>query len=158
MPRTDNSHGFEWRSGLEFYGYPLLCVAVGRDENGRMRVAKGWIAVGQFAIGLITFAQVGIGLLFGFGQCIFGITAVAQAAITVLFGVGQIVTGYVAIGQLAVGYYVIAQVRLDARARRPGRGGVLQAAVAAAPAGAGVNPVSFPRTRESRSGCLSAQA
>lgn len=120
MPRTDNGHGFEWRSGLEFYGYPLLCVAVGRDGNGRMRVAKGWIAVGQFAIGLVTVAQVGIGALFGFGQCIFGITAVAQAAITLLFGVGQIATGYVAIGQLAVGYYVIAQVGLGAHVWMPG--------------------------------------
>jgi hypothetical protein len=120
MPRTDNGHGFEWRSGMEFYGYPLLCVAAGRDENGRMRVAKGWIAVGQFAIGLVTFAQVGIGALFGFGQCILGVTAVAQAAITLLFGVGQIATGYVAVGQLAVGYYVIAQVGLGAHVWMPG--------------------------------------
>jgi hypothetical protein len=120
MPRIDNGHGFEWRTGLEYYGYPLLCVAFGRDQTGRMRVAKGWIAVGQFAIGLITFAQVGIGLLFGFGQCIFGITAVAQAAITLLFGAGQIATGYVAIGQLAMGYYVIAQVGLGMHVWMPG--------------------------------------
>ncbi len=112
MPRTDNGHGFEWRTDSEWYGYPLVCVAAGRDEHGRLRVAKGWLAVGQFAIGLVTFAQVGIGLLFGFGQCIFGITAVAQAAIALLFGAGQLATGYVAIGQLAVGYYVIAQMGL----------------------------------------------
>ena len=110
MPRVDNGHGFEWRSAMEFYGYPLVCIAAGKDQNGRMRVAKGWLAIGQFAIGVVTFAQVGIGLLFGFGQCIFGITAVAQAAITLLFGVGQIATGYVAIGQLALGYYALGQV------------------------------------------------
>lgn len=112
MPRVDGGHGFEWRTDLAFYGYPLLCVAGGRDGNGRLRVAKGWIAIGQFAIGLVTFAQVGIGVLFGFGQCIFGITAVAQAAITLVFGAGQIATGYVAIGQLAFGYYAMGQVAL----------------------------------------------
>ena len=73
-------------------------------------MAKGIIAVGQFAVGLITFAQVGIGLLFGFGQCIFGFTAVAQVAFGLYFGLGQISTGWTAIGQICFGYYVLAQV------------------------------------------------
>jgi len=120
MPRVDNGHGFEWHSGMEFYGYPLVCIAGGKDENGRMRVAKGWLAIGQFAIGLIAFAQVGIGALFGFGQCIFGVTAIAQAAITPLFGVGQIATGYVAIGQLAMGYYALGQVAVGIHTWMPG--------------------------------------
>ena len=112
MPRVDNGHGFEWRTAAELYGYPLVCVAAGRNGKGGMRVAKGWIAIGQFAIGLIAFAQVGVGVLFGFGQVMIGITAISQVAITLLFGVGQIATGYVAIGQLAVGYYAMCQVGL----------------------------------------------
>jgi len=105
------SRGFEWQSRTEILGWPLIHVAFGKDPaTGRFRVAKGIIAVGQFAVGLITFAQVGIGLLFGFGQCIFGFTAVAQVAFGLYFGLGQISTGWTAIGQICFGYYVLAQV------------------------------------------------
>jgi hypothetical protein len=95
---------------MEILGYPLIHVAFGKDARGRRRVAKGVIAIGQFAIGLISVAQVGVGLLFGFGQVMFGLTAVGQVAITALFGAGQLATGYVAIGQLAAGAYVLAQL------------------------------------------------
>ena len=102
--------GYEWKSGYTVYGIPLVHIAFGRDAQNRMRVAKGVIAIGQFGIGLITFAQVGVGFLFGFGQVMFGLTAIAQFAITPLFGVGQFATGYVAIGQIALGYYALAQL------------------------------------------------
>jgi hypothetical protein len=102
--------GFEWKSKQTFYGYPLVHIAFGRDAQNRIRVAKGVIAIGQFGIGLITFAQAGIGVLFGFGQFILGLTGLAQFAITGLFGIGQFATGYVAIGQFALGYYVLAQL------------------------------------------------
>lgn len=101
--------GYEWKSNYTVYGYPLVHIAFGRDAQNRLRVAKGVIAIGQFGIGLITFAQVGIGILFGFGQLMFGLTAIAQVAITPLFGAGQFATGYVAIGQIALGYYALAQ-------------------------------------------------
>ncbi len=102
--------GFEWRSQTEVMGWPLVHVAVGRNAQGRLRVAKGVIAIGQFGVGLITVAQFGVGLLFGLGQFICGLTGVAQAAITAYFALGQLAVGYVAIGQLAAGYYVLAQV------------------------------------------------
>lgn len=120
MPRVDGGIGFEWRTQAEYYGYPLVCVALGRNGRGGMRVAKGWIAVGQFAFGLITFAQVGVGILFGFGQVMVGLTAVSQVAVTLLFGIGQLATGYVAIGQMALGYYVLCQVGLGWHVWRQG--------------------------------------
>ncbi len=101
--------GVDWKSEAAFLGYPLIHVAFGRNAQGRLRVARGVIAIGQFAFGLITVAQFGVGLLFGLGQFIFGLTALAQFAIAVLFGVGQIATGYIAIGQVALGVYVLAQ-------------------------------------------------
>jgi hypothetical protein len=101
--------GYEWRSQMEIIGFPLIHIAFGRDEKGRRRVAKGVIAIGQFGVGLITVAQVGVGILFGLGQVMFGLTAVAQVAITALFAVGQIAVGYAAIGQIAVGVYALAQ-------------------------------------------------
>lgn len=101
--------GFEWKSKITIYGYPLIHIAVGKDANGKLRVAKGIIAIGQFGIGLITIAQFGVGILFGLGQFIFGLTTIAQFAIGILFGLGQFATGYIAIGQIAFGWYVLCQ-------------------------------------------------
>lgn len=102
--------GVDWRSNTTWMGYPLVHVAYGRDAQGKRRVAKGIIAIGQFAIGGITIAQFGIAFVFGFGQFILGLSAVAQIAIAAWYGIGQFAIGYVAIGQLAAGYYVVAQV------------------------------------------------
>jgi hypothetical protein len=102
--------GFEYKSPLTIYGWPLLHVAFGRDESGRFRIAKGIIAVGQFGIGLITFAQIGLGILFGFGQLTAGLIAVGQLAPAAIFGIGQFTTGHIAIGQFAIGDWVLAQI------------------------------------------------
>jgi hypothetical protein len=103
--------GYEWKSKSEFFGLPLIHVAIGRDKNtGKLLVAKGIIAIGQFGIGLITIAQFGIGLLFGLGQFVGGIFAIGQFALGVWFGLGQFASGAIAIGQMAVGYYVRAQI------------------------------------------------
>jgi len=107
-----NGTGFEWKSKTLVCGYPLVHIAFGRDANGKIRVAKGVVAVGQFGMGLITIAQIGFGVLFGLGQVMVGTTAIAQIAITALFGLGQFATGYAAIGQFALGYYGLAQFGL----------------------------------------------
>lgn len=102
--------GYDWKSQTTVWGFPLVHIAYGRDARGKLRVAKGVIAIGQFGIGLITLAQFGIGLLFGFGQCLLALTAVAQVAVTPLLGIGQLATGYIALGQMAIGYYALGQV------------------------------------------------
>jgi hypothetical protein len=104
-----NGWGFDWKSQATFYGWPLVHISVGKDKNGKLRVAKGWIAIGQFGIGAVTIAQFGIGVIFGLGQFMLGIVAVAQFAVALLFGLGQFATGYIAIGQIAVGYYALCQ-------------------------------------------------
>ena len=112
--------GFEWRSTRTYAGYPLVHVAFGKDARGRRRVAKGVIAIGQFAVGLIAVAQFGVGLLFGFGQFIFGFTALAQFAGALYFGVGQFATGYIAVGQFVLAYYGLAHMGLAAHLWSPG--------------------------------------
>jgi hypothetical protein len=104
--------GFEWKSQRTYFGYPLVHIALGRDHRGRLRVAKGIIAMGQFAVGLITVAQFGVGVLFGFGQFILGGTALAQIALAAVVGVGQFATGYVAVGQFVLAQYGLAQIGL----------------------------------------------
>ena len=101
--------GYEWKSRMQFFGLPLVHVAFGRDkETGKLLVAKGIIAIGQFAIGFITIAQFGIGFLFGFGQFVGGALAIGQFALGISFGIGQFATGTAAIGQFALGKYVLA--------------------------------------------------
>lgn len=85
-------------------------MALGRNPEGRLRLAKGIIAVGQFGVGLITVAQFGVGVLFGAGQFILGGTALAQVAVGALIAVGQVAAGYVAIGQVAAGCFALAQM------------------------------------------------
>jgi hypothetical protein len=89
---TGNLFGYEWKSKATLFGWPLVHIAFGRDQNRRLRVAKGIIAIGQFGIGAITIAQFGIGALFGLGQ--FVIAPVA---------VGQFAGGLVALGQFGFG-------------------------------------------------------
>jgi len=111
------SRGFEWKSKTTLFRLPLIHIAIGWDmdlKEGRwqirFRVAKGIIAIGQFAFGVITIAQFGIGLLFGLGQFIFSLVAVAQLAFGIILGIGQIATGYIAIGQFVlIAYYGLAQ-------------------------------------------------
>lgn len=103
--------GFVWKSKVEILGLPLIHIALGRDKTtGKLLVARGVIAIGQFAVGFITIAQFGVGILFSFGQFVAGFIALGQVALAVYFGIGQIVTGFTAIGQVAFGKYVFAQI------------------------------------------------
>ncbi|MBN1881267.1 MAG: zinc ribbon domain-containing protein [Deltaproteobacteria bacterium] len=103
--------GFQWRTEAEILGWPVVHVAFGRDAaTGKVLVARGLIAVGQFGVGLVTVAQVGVGVLFAFGQCVAGIVCVGQLALGALFGLGQFATGQTAIGQFAFGEYILAQI------------------------------------------------
>jgi len=104
--------GFEWKSARTCWGYPLVHIAFGKDSRGKWRVARGIIAIGQFALGLVTVAQFGVGLLFGFGQFLIGGIVLAQIAGGLVLGVGQVATGYVAIGQVVMAYYGLGQIGL----------------------------------------------
>lgn len=110
LPPGRRPFGFEWRSSRSFRGYPLVHVAVGRDSQGKWRVAKGIVAIGQFGVGVVTIAQFGIGLLFGCGQFILGFTALAQVAVGLYAALGQVAVGYVAVGQVVLAHYGLAQV------------------------------------------------
>jgi len=105
---SGRASGYEYKSERTLCGLPLVHVAFGRDENGRMRVARGFIAIGQFGIGAITIAQFGVGALFGLGQFVaaplaiaqfaLGLAAIGQFGIGLLFGIGMVATGVVAGG------------------------------------------------------------
>ena len=48
LPAEDGGWGYEYKSKQTLFGWPLVHVAFGRDAKGKLRVAKGVIAVGQF--------------------------------------------------------------------------------------------------------------
>ena len=111
--QTWRGWGYEWKSKKTLLGYPLVHVAFGRDADGRLRVAKGVIAVGQFAKGGLVIAQFGIGAVAGIGQFVvapiaigqfaLGIVAVGQFGIGLLAGLGMIATGVWAKGMAVLG-------------------------------------------------------
>jgi hypothetical protein len=105
--------GYEWKSEKQMFGMPLVHIAFGRDEKGKMRVAKGVVAIGQFGYGGIVIAQFGAAAVLGIGQFVvaplalgqfaLGLIAAGQFGIGLLFGAGMIATGAIARGMVTLG-------------------------------------------------------
>jgi hypothetical protein len=71
--------GFEYKSKLTFWGLPLLHISFKYRPNRMPVVAKGIIAIGQFAYGVVTISQFGIGI-FSLSQFTVAVYALAQFA------------------------------------------------------------------------------
>lgn len=82
--------GFEYKSESSFLGLPLLHISFKYRPNRRPVVAKGVIAIGQFACGVVTISQFGIGFI----------------------SVSQFTIAAYALAQFAVAYSLIAQIGL----------------------------------------------
>ena len=99
--------GFEYRSKTKVFGLPLIHIVPGYAVNpasGRLRVAKGIIAIGHIAIGLIAIGGVALGgLCFG-GLAIGLLLAIGGMALGTV-ALGGMAIGLVAIGGAALGYY-----------------------------------------------------
>jgi hypothetical protein len=86
------SDGFEYRSRISIFGIPLVHICSKTDpETGRVKPAKGIIAVGPRAIGLVAAGAVTNG--------VFSAGAVAMG----MFAAGAIAIGGVATGAIAAG-------------------------------------------------------
>jgi hypothetical protein len=110
----------EFTSDRRLLGLPLVHFTRGKSpETGKRVTARGFIAVGRFAVGvigigqvsagLLAIGQVAFGLLLALGQASVGLFALGQLAVATVFAVGQVATAYVAIGQFGLGQYVLAQ-------------------------------------------------
>ena len=71
--------GFEYKSAIVFWGLPLLHISFKYRPNKTPVVAKGIIAVGQFAYGVVNISQFGIGI-FSLSQFTIAVYALAQFA------------------------------------------------------------------------------
>ena len=92
--------GFEYKSEAELLGLPLIHIAFKYRPNRRPVVAKGVIAVGQFACGIFTLSQFGIGVVsvsqftvagFALAQFALAYSLIAQIGIYLHEGHGQLV-------------------------------------------------------------------
>jgi hypothetical protein len=105
--------GYEYRSQQKVLGVPLVHVAFGLNpQTGLPRVAKGIIAVGNFAVGVLAvggFAAGGL-VLSGIGLGIIALGGIAAGAIAAggvalgtIFAVGGVaISGSWAIGSVAI--------------------------------------------------------
>lgn len=80
--------GYEYKTKTELFGLPLLHIAFKYRPNRMPVVARGVIAIGQFACGVICISQFGIGL----------------------FSLSQFTAAGFAITQIGVAYSLIAQI------------------------------------------------
>jgi len=93
--------GFEYKSKAEMFGLPLVHISFKYRSNRVPVVAKGILAIGQFAYGFITISQFGIGLisisqftvaLYALAQFALGYSIIAQIGLYIGSGRGQLVT------------------------------------------------------------------
>lgn len=104
QPRIGQRRGeeFEYRSAWTLLGLPLIHVCFGPRADGKRRVAKGWIAIGEIACGGIAFGGLSLGLV-SVGGLGLGVFSMGGAAVGLL-AFGGIGIGWWAIGGCAIGY------------------------------------------------------
>jgi ribosomal protein L32 len=114
----------EYRSKIQFFGIPLVHIVRGPDPGtGRLRWAKGVIAIGHLAIGGLAIGNIaygGIALgsisfgLFSVGALAIGIFAVGGMGLGVLFAAGGLAASIqVAVGGLALAPHALGGNRVD---------------------------------------------
>ncbi|UCG59668.1 MAG: zinc ribbon domain-containing protein [Phycisphaerales bacterium] len=99
----------EYRSKRTLWGLPLVHVVLGSAFNpvtGKIRVAKGIIAIGGIAVGVVAVGGVSLGAI-AMGGLTAGLACFGGLALGVILAVGGLAVGFVALGGAAIGYYAI---------------------------------------------------
>jgi len=97
--------GYEYKSAATVGSWPLIHVCLGIDPvTTRPRVARGVVAIGNFAVGVVAIGGLACGL-FAVGGVTIGLLA-AFGGVALGFGVsvGGVAVGSVAIGGAALGF------------------------------------------------------
>ena len=114
--------GKVYRSKATVLGTPLVMVAWGPDENGKLVTAKGIIAIGNMAVGAIAIGNIALGLISCGGIAAGGIAVgglavggVALAGLAIgAVAAGGLAVGLFALGGLSVGIWGIANLMTGA--------------------------------------------
>lgn len=100
-PRLGKVKRRRYESGAHFMGLPAVSIALGPDEDGNAGRARGWIAVGDTAVGGVAIGNgFAVGIVAIGGGASAGVVSIGGGAgLGVLAGLG----GGVGIGGLAMG-------------------------------------------------------
>jgi hypothetical protein len=104
--RFGSPYCFEYRSKTRLFGLPLVHIVSGRNIDpvtGRLRVAKGIIAIGGISFGVVSVGGFSVGL-FSLGGCAIGGIALGGMAIGLGAALGGLAIGTIAIGGCAIGW------------------------------------------------------
>lgn len=104
--------GYEYRSEKMLFGLPLVHIVLGPAFNpatGKIRVAKGIIAVGGIAFGFLAMGGMAFGAI-SLGGVAVGLAALGGCALGVGLALGGLAIGFIAMGGMAIGYYAIGGV------------------------------------------------
>lgn len=94
--------GYEYRSQIEVLGWPLVHIASGIDvRTGRLRIARGIIAIGNVAVGGLAIGGVALGGL-SVGGVGLGVLALGGIAGGVVALGGMALALYLAVGGMAI--------------------------------------------------------
>jgi hypothetical protein len=97
------SQPYEYRSSRTFLGLPLLHICFNCVKDGKTLPAKGWIAIGTKAYGIIfAFGAIAVGCV-SMGGLAIGLLAIGGFGIGFL-AFGGMAVGFAAIGGAAIGY------------------------------------------------------
>lgn len=108
-PLRGSPFAYEYRSRREVFGLPLVHIVrgVGFDPaTGKLRIAKGIIAIGPIAVGGLAFGGSALGIL-SFGGAAVGLVAFGGAAVGAGLAIGGLAIGTMAVGGAAIGYYAL---------------------------------------------------
>lgn len=113
---------YEYESPRKLFGWPLLSINLGFDNpHGEMRHARGVIAIGNRATGIIAFGIFVARGLFTVALIATGLVSVSIASVALLsvsvVGLGIVsvsvfAVGYLAVGILALGYKCVGIVAI----------------------------------------------
>jgi len=111
LPRPTLS--YEYKSKKTVLGLPLVHIVYGPAWAVGFRPARGFIAIGNIAIGVIAIGgfAAGVFTLAGIGL---GLVCVAGLAFGIGVGLGGIATGYLALGGIAIGAYAVGGLTIGA--------------------------------------------
>jgi hypothetical protein len=110
--------GYEYRSEKMLYGFPLVHIVLGPAFNpatGKIRIAKGIIAVGAVAYGGFAMGGLSLGVI-SFGGLAVGLLALGGCSLGFLLALGGVAVGFIALGGAAIGYYAIGGAALGVHA------------------------------------------
>ncbi len=111
-------YGREFRSKATLFGLPLVHIVYGPNVDpttGRIRVAKGIVAIGGISVGAVSIGGLSIGL-FSFGGLSLGDIALGGLAIGLGAAIGGLAIGTIAIGGCAIGWTALGGAAFGAHA------------------------------------------